>query len=1421
MEETIKTEIPDFLSELQNNIKKDDNKLKAEDIIEEEFVIDENNLRDLYVMGKGGFGEVKVVYDTRNLKRYAKKTFVDYKDYKDEKDRMRQIEQIFDEDFEDIACTLAKYDNEKMTLYYHLGICSLQEFMSQRSEQKIFWWQNQQELCYILKQSYEFFNILFEKNLYHTDMKPANIVLVPQTGAAVQKVFEIRFIDFGACVEDYNQLIAYTQLYFIPDINEKAKEKGHFFANKQERIKAELYTLARTMIRIMLDSVWVKEERNPSDKVYFENTEEGNQLALKKLYAYYSKDLVNVIEQMIEQKDPEEYQQELEELTSCEIIEGTSLGGLQIEQTEKDVEELFRNSLYERALKVVDALEDKVWKSLKLVFYKEILLEKIAYHDRMNQLMREIDNRKDEFAPEYLDSPDLNKKKMYFNAVREAIWHIGTIKRRILIDEMIEQCTQIFGRESDMVALCYYQRAKIEMSAQIYPDALKFFDQCFEIYDKIEKNYQNQQDLAFALKYCGNVYIYTKKYDKAFEHFQKEGEIWKSIAGDKHGEYGGALQNQSICKYYLQNYEEGYQQLKKAITIFLNSFGDKNQYYSAALSWMVVFCKQLKKYEEGGNYSLQASLLFLDTVGSSHSHYRNNISNLCENYHVFQKNLIGKIQSELLENYEKCFKLEKYEQAEKYLTIAYDCIKNCISYEYIKAEEQAIVKIKEKIAQKKKIINIKKKQKNILNKQETIKQFDALLEFITDPNEKAVEIMKQAKLLSQVEARTLIKDFLTTYSQEKAFYNDLLMEQCQLEISLGILEDAEKNLNYIKDNSVSTMQKDLANTNLMNLYEVMKRKIPISPIFKVELYNIYEKQINLLKVQLGQTSQRFRHIVQNTAVALENIEMFFQSEKLIKDLIENSKPIKAELESYQEILKRLHEKKKYQLKQKIQQQKVQQQGWKKLDRFCFFYDLYMNEQQQQPQVLKKYQNAKINVLDFKKTGLTELFQIFMFNQQSSGYILIKNFTPENSIYLCNKLYQMCLWFFSRPEEQKLQYAKKHINPENHHTYRGYEKYSDSFEEINIGYFNDIIKNTERKEIKITNLYEDLQWPKFSSSFRKAIEEQHKTFDSLNLILLKILAELNNQIDQQTLINLFKNPINLQSYINCSTLYLRKFQTGNSFKSKDDDEKVFMNENYPQGFLSYQVLNHQHGLQIKQDGQWKNVPPLGNSILVSLGGLFTAITESKPAVPYRIVDCGQDFYQSGYVSEFDAQQAIPLGEPKWNIGQFNNKVDEKKEEDIQQETIKVDENTEEQRLQGKVQLQENTSKTQTTQDLITLLNQLKVKQSKISAEQEIKNQQEKQRKQLLELQNKEGPIELLNKNRPPNLFYTNDKTVTYGQFKSVQLQSKPEFEKVNFETSIVSTAQRPYTPENNNRPTIDFEARRKIQDQKLSQASKQI
>lgn len=30
------------------------------------------------------------------------------------------------------------------------------------------------------------------------------------------------------------------------------------------------------MIRIMLDSVWVKEERNPSDKVYFENTEEGN-----------------------------------------------------------------------------------------------------------------------------------------------------------------------------------------------------------------------------------------------------------------------------------------------------------------------------------------------------------------------------------------------------------------------------------------------------------------------------------------------------------------------------------------------------------------------------------------------------------------------------------------------------------------------------------------------------------------------------------------------------------------------------------------------------------------------------------------------------------------------------------------------------------------------------------------------------------------------------------------------------------------------------------------------------------------------------------------------------------------------------------------------------------------------------------------
>lgn len=46
--------------------------------------------------------------------------------------------------------------------------------------------------------------------------------------------------------------------------------------------------------------------------------------------------------------------------------------------------------------------------------------------------MREICSRKDEFAKEYLDSPDINKKKMYFNAYREAICKIKIFLNRLI-----------------------------------------------------------------------------------------------------------------------------------------------------------------------------------------------------------------------------------------------------------------------------------------------------------------------------------------------------------------------------------------------------------------------------------------------------------------------------------------------------------------------------------------------------------------------------------------------------------------------------------------------------------------------------------------------------------------------------------------------------------------------------------------------------------------------------------------------------------------------------------------------------------------------------------------------------------------------------------------------------------------------------
>ncbi|KRX05114.1 Protein kinase-like domain [Pseudocohnilembus persalinus] len=380
------------------------------------------------------------------------------------------------------------------------------------------------------------------------------------------------------------------------------------------------------------------------------------------------------------------FQKTIDDMDNSSTMFGNqNQGEQQLSMLETKVMNTFQKGFYEQALEIIDNISpEKLNQSLRLRNYQMILVEKIAYHDRMNKIMKELKSKDDELRKKYLFSKDLQLKADYLNYQREAIWPLQFNERCKIVKENQKLSKDIFGENSCLYAQSIYQEAKIYCSHSDYKKAIEFHQKAEKVFQKAGNSFETQMHRAFNFKYWGNNHIYTKEYEKARQYYQSESNIWKSIGGEQHGEFGSTLQNLSICEYYSKNYEKGIVQLEQAIKIFTTSLGVKNQYYSSALSWMVVFCKMLKRYEEGANYSIKASLLFLDTLGDKHKHYKNNMTNLADNFKNYQKNLTGCIESQLLDKAESCIDRN---QAKKYYKIANDCVESAITLNYVKRDE--------------------------------------------------------------------------------------------------------------------------------------------------------------------------------------------------------------------------------------------------------------------------------------------------------------------------------------------------------------------------------------------------------------------------------------------------------------------------------------------------------------------------------------------------------------------------------------------------------------------------------------------------------------------------------------------------------------------------------------------------------------
>lgn len=68
--------------------------------------------------------------------------------------------------------TLEKFDDENFSLYFKCGICNLFEFSNLRMKKKIYWFERQEDLLYIIKELFMGITQLVQFGIFHGDLKP-------------------------------------------------------------------------------------------------------------------------------------------------------------------------------------------------------------------------------------------------------------------------------------------------------------------------------------------------------------------------------------------------------------------------------------------------------------------------------------------------------------------------------------------------------------------------------------------------------------------------------------------------------------------------------------------------------------------------------------------------------------------------------------------------------------------------------------------------------------------------------------------------------------------------------------------------------------------------------------------------------------------------------------------------------------------------------------------------------------------------------------------------------------------------------------------------------------------------------------------------------------------------------------------------
>ncbi|KRX05278.1 Protein kinase-like domain [Pseudocohnilembus persalinus] len=784
----------------------------------------------LYSRKEVGEGKLKVSegIEVESQKKFLIKEFQEKAHFLKEYSNLEKLDNLLDESEKKKLCQLYKKDSKLQRLFYEQGDLSLHEYNDYMKKYDLYWFQHQKQLKKLVQELVECVLQMGEKNIYHGNIKPKNIMLVLEK---LDQNYSIKLQDFQHLSFDFNDVIELGE-----DEEQDFSQMRNQFSSQNQRIQSELFQVGRTIQYLMLSSVLLKEEKYV-EQINFNNNKNLDQFLFKikdqksiekqieNFKQYYDQDLVEVLKLLLTFKSFQigKIREILGGFESCELKNEFDFG-LKIlrKKLNKRVkgEAVYQNASNFREIKDYD--QDKILQEiydlgvvnqfeLSLSIYQEFSeildLTRLGYSviqvlvNNMKNLgkIKEWVKLQNLIQKKYLEQIKKDNLELYVFLMISKINLIDFDKEKDYIQEV-----QYFLKNNCEKFEIY--RAQIEIGEILISRGKK--EEGIDIIDKVveiflqEKNKfivfderVNLQSLVKAYVSKGQCDLQLQNYNKSLIWCQKAGEILKNL-GEEMNDYSfkqyliigqclQKLENFDFSCFYIQEGLNLVQYLGKTYTIsFVDGLVIQGQVFKFEMEQQEKNQKQqeilenFKKIEQlDGNYfrfykCIEKALLILNSLGNEGEKKEFILEQIVNLFDKHVNGILGMVEENFLKVSEIFEYNKKYKRANQLLV----CSQQVMEYKLkiLKNEQQNGKNNK----------NSKKNQ--VYQEEEEIQDLNGLLEFVQDKLE-IVDLKCDLRMAEEREDIQKIESIFDEISEKVQDDEDLIKDKIFVNLEMARL----------------------------------------------------------------------------------------------------------------------------------------------------------------------------------------------------------------------------------------------------------------------------------------------------------------------------------------------------------------------------------------------------------------------------------------------------------------------------------------------------------------------------------------------------------------------------------------------------------------------------------------------------------